>query len=142
MGVASMNADNASNRETKEQIVEKLERYNIDIACIQETHDTSNKNTNIGNYDIYRSSSDSKVKAYKQAGVAIFVHKALRDSTHNVIRHNDRCIQLTLEGDDFMRPMIICDTYAPHKGYSMEARENYWKKVNEIHEKKQKNKKA
>ena len=127
-----MNADNASNNETRALIIEKLERYKIDIACIQETHDTTNKNMNMGNYDIYRSSSSSKEKVYKQAGVAIYVHKAYRDSTHNIIRHNDRCIQLTLEGDDFLRPMIITNTYAPHSGYSTEIREKYWKEVGEI----------
>ena len=45
----------------------------------------SNKNMNMGNYDIFRSSSDSKLKAYKQAGVAIYVHKAYRDSVNNII---------------------------------------------------------
>ena len=140
--IASINADNASNQETRLRIIAKLERYNIDIACVQETHDTTNKNMNLGNFDIYRSPSDSKTKTYKQAGVAIYVHKAFRENTHNVIRHNDRCIQMTLEGDDFMRPMIINNTYAPHRGYSIETRENYWKKIDEIHGKNKKIKNA
>ena len=140
--IASMNADNASCRESRMQIIDKLERYGIDLACVQETHDMSNKNMNMGNYDIFRSSSDSKIKAYKQAGVAIYVHKAYRDSVNNIIRHDDRNIQLTLDGDDFLKPIIILNSYAPHRGYNEETREKYWKKINEIHQKNRKSKDA
>ena len=35
--IAIINADNASNTETRAQIVEKLERYKTDISRIQET---------------------------------------------------------------------------------------------------------
>merc|ERR1712112_576315 len=45
--IASMNADNASCRESRMQIIDKLERYGIDLACVQETHDMSNKNMNM-----------------------------------------------------------------------------------------------
>ena len=70
MRIASMNPDNASNWGPKQKSIAKLERHNID-ARIQETHDTTNKNMTIGNYDIYRSSNNKEEKGYNQSGVAL-----------------------------------------------------------------------
>ena len=97
---ASLNPDNASCYKSREKIAEKLEYNNIDIACIQETHDNSNADTTIGNYIIIRSSEGEKEinknAGYPIAGVAIYVNKSLKCNVQNVIKIGGRYMQMTL----------------------------------------------
>ena len=131
---ASLNPDNASCYKSREKIAEKLEYNNIDIACIQETHDNSNADIAIGNYIIIRSSEGEKEinknAGYPIAGVAIYVNKSLKCNVQNVIKIGGRYMQMTLEGENFPSPVIIVNTYAPTMGYTREERAKYWNIVN------------
>ena len=140
---ASLNPDNASCYKSREKIAEKLEYNNIDIACIQETHDNSNADTAIGNYIIIRSSEGEKEinknAGYPIAGVAIYVNKSLKCNVQNVIKIGGRYMQMTLEGENFPSPVIIVNTYAPTMGYTREERAKYWNIVNREMKKKRGN---
>ena len=131
--IASMNPDNASTNENRNIIVEKLENNDIDIACIQETHDTKNTDTSCGNYYIIRSShnndDDNNKHGLNEAGVAIYIQKYLKNNITNVIRDNGRYIQMTLQGEHFRNPILLINTYAPNQGYDDESRKQYWKDV-------------
>ena len=77
--VASLNPDNALDLNKLNEITRTLEKHKIDVAGIQETHDTRNIRKRIGNY-IYITSKAAENKnkngigTYAIAGVAFLVH--------------------------------------------------------------------
>jgi len=75
-----------------------------------------------------------------QAGVAIAVHEYWSESISNVTRYDERHIQLTIQGENIQKPIIISNTYAPHKGYSEIKKAEYWERtktrIEEIRKKK------
>ena len=131
--IASLNPDNASTFENRQIIIEKLNNNNIDIACIQETHDNKDTDTTCGNYYIIRSSEKKEEiennNGITKAGVAIYIHKYLKNNITNVIRNTGRYIQMTLNGEHFRTPTIIINTYAPNQGYNEEEKKKYWKTI-------------
>ena len=62
-------------------------------------------------------------------GVAIAVHEYWKESISNIIKFDERHMQMTIQGEEIEKPIIISNTYAPHKGYSEEKKEKYWENI-------------
>ena len=60
-----MDMDDFRSTEKKKETTDRLEQGKVDIACVQETHDTNSTDMRIGNYAIY-SSPASKTKQEKE----------------------------------------------------------------------------
>merc|ERR1711915_606706 len=129
MKVATMNPDNIVDEGIIDEIIDKMEKHNIDIAAIQETHDKRENDRSYRGHRIIKSAAkEVKDKDGKQklaeAGVAIIMKEEFAEEITKVIKYNERHIEVTIKNN-----IIISNTYAPHKGYSKEIQKEYWEGI-------------
>ena len=59
-----------------------------------------------------------------QGGVAILVHEDLQLHIKQIERVGRRILKITLATENATAPINILETYAPHTGYTVEAKNN------------------
>merc|ERR1711915_50949 len=113
MKVATMNPDNLVDEGVIDEIIDKMEKHNLDIAAIQETHDKRENDRSYRGHRIIKSAAkEVKGKDGKQklaeAGVAIIMKEEFAEEVTKVIKYNERHIKVAIKNN------IISNTYAPH----------------------------
>ena len=133
--LGSYNVDTLRTNEAIESLLHNLNQNNIDIACIQETHNESIEIKEYENYIIIYGGcaeikSNNSNLISRKAGVAIAVKKKLKENISNIQRINERIITIVLKTDKSIKDIKIINSYAPHHGYEKEEQEKYWNLIN------------
>ena len=120
--IATINPDNIIDEGIIDEIIDKMEKHNIDIAAIQETHDKRENDRKYREHRIIRSPAkeivgkDGKQKI-AEAGVAFIVKEEFAEEITQVTKYNERHIEIRIRDE-----IIVSNTYAPHTGYKEEVR--------------------
>ena len=104
---------------------------NIDISCIQETHNGKIDTITYDNYTIiYGGCKTVKIDTSntytRKAGVAIAVKNILIENICSVQRINGRIMTIEVKTDKKLKNLYIINSYAPHHGYERDEQEEYW----------------
>ena len=101
--IITMNMDDFRSTEKKKETTDRLEQGKVDIACVQETHDTNATDVRIGNYTIY-SSPESKTKQEKEpenakgtGGIAITIRTDLTANIKEITKCNERLMYIRIQ---------------------------------------------
>ena len=127
--VVSLNPD-SMNRECVDNIIRKMKKQKIHIACVQETKCTRNLSYKVEGFKILSTAAITGKNGSPDGGAAIIVNDTLAPMIRKVIRHNERVIQVTLQNAAHDIPVNIISIYAPHNGHAIEKRKLFWKEVN------------
>ena len=126
LSVASIDPDNFTHHDKRQQITNVLLAQIIHIAAIQETHIAQNLNYCANGYRIITSapqqSENPKQPGITKGGVAILIHMELEHFISNIQRIDHRIMTITLHDQPKDIPITIAVTYAPHKGYSQKEK--------------------
>jgi len=115
----------------KKETIGRLEQGKVDIACIQETHDTNATDMRIGAYAIYntpapKTDKDNKPENVKgQGGIAI-IRTDLTVNIKEVTKCNERLMYMRIQTEKNTNNILLINSYAPHMGYKADIRRNYW----------------
>ena len=108
------------------QITLLMQKQNIDIMCLSETHITDSTTYKIKNYQFYFSSS--KAKEAKYSGVAIVLSPHIAPYVRQITPINDRIIHVELFSAG--APIHIYSVYAPNqKPEYADIRQKFWKQL-------------
>ena len=125
--IATINADNLRNKDSIERITDLIKRKNIDIACIQETHNERTDTFEEQNYTFFFGGNDCNAEnnntddeLNKKAGVAIIIKNTLVPYIKTIHKINGRIMEIRIKTDKSLKDLSILNTYAPHMGYSAE----------------------
>ena len=101
------------------ELVEMMERRNVDILCPQETKWKESKARNIGDgYKVFYNGADEK------NGIGIVVREELVESVLEVKRVSDRLITMKLEVKG--STLNIVSAYTSHVNNSSEEKNDFW----------------
>jgi len=128
--IATMNPDNIIDEGIIDEIIDKMEKYNIDITAIQETHDKKENDSKYRDHRIIRSPAKETIgkdgkKKLPEAGVAFIIKEEFAEEITRVTKFNERHIEIRIKEE-----IIISNTYAPHTGYKEEVKKEYWENIN------------
>ena len=102
------------------ELVDLMERRNVDIPCLQETKWKGSKARNIGgSCKLFYNEADGK-----RNGIGIVVREELVESVLEVKRVSDRLMAMKLEVKGLM--LNIVSAYAPQVNNSMEEKNDFW----------------
>ena len=108
-----------------------MERMEIDISRIQETHNTSTDGKIIRAY-VYISAGAQKIAGMlhekEYGGVAITILREWGANIQKITRRSHRNIQISLQTGFKSKTLQILNTYAPHMSYNQENAMNIGKK--------------
>ena len=127
--VVSLNPD-SMNRECIDNIIRKMKKQKIHIACVQETKCTRNLSYKVEGFKILSTAAITGKNGSPDGGAAIIVNDTLAPMIRKVVRYNERVIQVTLQNAAHDIPVNIISIYAPHNGHAIEKRKLFWKEVN------------
>jgi len=137
--ITSANMDDARNNETVNELDIRMEHANVDILCIQETHDAQSDDRLTRNYRyIFNAAQTSRKNESRNinekgiGGVAILIKQEWSNNIQSIDRYSNRCIKITIETGIGNKKRHILNTYAPHMGYSRAERDEYWQQVKKI----------
>ena len=106
-----------------------MNKNNIDIANIQETHNEKTETVQYENYtiiyggcEIERNNLNNK-NTYR-AGVAIAIKNSIKGNITRINRINGRIMEIILKTDKNIKNLSITNSYAPHQGYSSNGENN------------------
>merc|ERR1712105_258540 len=119
-------------RDSMDRLVRLCHRKRIDIACIQETHNSSNDVYEIQNYTIIMGGNDVEEEEYKgkKAGVAIAIKSDIVQYVKTIQKIDGRTMEMRIHTGGSIKDISIFNTYAPHTGYSTDVIQKYWDKTN------------
>ena len=101
--IATMNVDTLRTQDSIDSVINNLQENDIDIACIQETHNNRNDHIEKEEYAIYFigeiTSANSKTIQNKtiKAGVAIAIKTKLKNNIAKIKRYSSRSIEIQLK---------------------------------------------
>ena len=100
--VGSYNVDNLRTNESIESLEHNLNQNNIDIACIQETHNEKKETEEKGNYIIIYGGCKVEKNIInntisRKAGISIAIKKTLINNISQINRINERIMTLELK---------------------------------------------
>ena len=98
-------------------------KRNINIAGIQETHQTINSWENRKNYKWFHSGEENGKEGSRHAGVAFIVHNELLNYIKDIEPINDRMIVLTL---GYAMEITIINAYAPTAEHEEEVNKIFY----------------
>ena len=132
LNIASLNPDDMTTHQSRNDITIQLRRKKIHIAIIQETHIAQNATININDYVIHASAALKNTMDNGKAigGVAIAIEKELNKHLHHLNQIDHRTMTVTLHSDHSHTPLTIVNSYAPHSGYSYIDKKTHWQTVN------------
>ena len=100
--IATMNVDTLRTTDSIDAVITNLQTNNIDIACIQETH--NNRNDHIGRklyYFFSGEKEDDNTNSTKneiiRGGVAVAIKTQLKDNITKVKRYSSRSMEIQLK---------------------------------------------
>ena len=116
LNVLSLNPD-SMNRGFINDCTHKMRQKQIHAACIQETR--LNKDVDYRTQDGFRVISCKAItrNGPPEAGVAIILHSDIAGMVRNIIRHNERVLQVTLQNDKNDIVLNLFSIYAPRNGH-------------------------
>ena len=139
-----MNVDRLRSAESIRTLAHTIRSLNIDIACIQETHNDRIDTQIIGGYKIFYGgcntkqnnnapkSSENKTedKIPFQSVVAIAIKANLTNFILNITRINGRIMELRLQTGKLTKNLSIINTYEPDINYEFNEISDRWDKLN------------
>lgn len=99
-------------KKQKALIIAFLARYNIDIACISETHLAPGENLRIGGYNIYRYDRNSQTAA---GGVAIIIRRQIKHHLYSITTSSIETVAIQYEIKGHAPITLICAYKQPNK---------------------------
>ena len=128
--IISTNMGDFSNINTFSENDIRMNNRKVDIACINETHNVTQNETETENYKIYFSNSINEICNNKGIGcAAITIRRNLTSAITNVRRSADRNLSIIIKTSNKNNINII-NAYSPHMGYNKGDRVKYWKEIN------------
>ena len=150
--VASMNVDDLRTKERYADLVKRIKIQKIDVACIQETHNTEmtiyeedgykiifspekeresiNDNEHI--QELNNMNKQQGINEKGTGGVSIVYNKNIENDIKQITRHSNRIMTMEIHtGVKGCNIKIIC-SYAPHMGYEKQIRDQYWIQIKEV----------
>ena len=125
-----MNIDDFRSAGKKKETIDRLEQGKVDIARIQETHDTNATDMRIGTYTIY-SSPALKTKQENDpenmkgiGGIAVIIRTELAANIKEVTKYNERLMYMRIQTEENTNNILLMNSYAPHMGYKADLRKN------------------
>ena len=110
------------------ELVDLMERRNVDIPCLQETKWKGSKARNIGgSCKLFYNGADGK-----RNGIGIVMKEELVESVLEVKRISDRLMAMKLEVKGLM--LNIVSAYAPQVNNSMEEKNDFWQDLDGLME--------
>ena len=109
--IGSYNVDNLRTTESIDSLLYNLDTNNIDIACIQETHNESIMAKTYNKYTIYYGGcveikpNNSNIIS-RRAGVAIIIKNPLKENIINIERLSERITTITLRTEKLKKTYI------------------------------------
>ena len=126
-----MNIDDFRSVGKTKETIDRLEQGKVDIARIQETHDTNATDMRIGAYAIYSTPAPKTERenepgnAKGQGGIAI-IRTELTANIKEVTKWNDRLMYIRIQTAKNTNNILLMNSNAPHMGYKADIRRKYW----------------
>lgn len=102
-------------------LIQKLKNNDIDIACIQETHNNRNDHIGKNNYTIIFNGEINNRKTSNEiikAGTSIAIKTKLTDNIIQLNRINSRVMEIRLRTGGKIKNISILNTYAPDMSHN------------------------
>jgi len=134
----TINPDTLKNNDNIKEIVNRMNKKLIHIACIQETHIRTNSDKWIENYKLYNAAAEkiqttngNRNNVNYVGGVGILIEENLVEHVVCVRREGGRHIRVTLDNKDIKGsiPITILCSYAPHSGHRQGEKRMFWDTV-------------
>lgn len=126
MHIASMNMGDLKTIKTYQTLIKRLQLQNIDIACVQETHNLETYTYEYLDYTIQFSPSvkdnnNDNINTTNKGtgGLAIAYRAQISSQITQIVRTNHRMREIHLNTNIKGVEIKIINTYAPHRGYSI-----------------------
>ena len=139
LNIISANID-ALNTETIDHTINKMLKYNILIAALQETktaHDCSYYTDK--KFKIMTAAAAKGKNDTLSGGVGFIISPHIAGMIKNVRRHSSRVIEITLQNTKEDIPVRIYSIYAPHNGYTLDEKINFWRSIKYLYQKNDRN---
>ena len=131
--IASLNVDSLRTQDSIYSTIHNLNTNNIDIACIQETHNDRIDSFSILDYTIFFggciTNYENNIKTFN-GGVAFIVHNQTIPHIVHINRINGRLMEIQFKTGDNIPNISILNSYAPHMGYNSIEINKYWNDIN------------
>ena len=139
-----MNIDTLRTNESIQTLLHALNKHEIEIARIQETHNGRIDSEQYNNYTILYGGCNTDKKTNDEhkytnnkgncysSGVAIAIHNNIKHSICNVTRINDRIMELRLNTENKINNISIANSYAHPNYYDNDNDKinDYWGNLN------------
>ena len=137
--IATMNVDTLRTADSIDSLITNLQTNNIDIACIQETHNNRNDRIERESYTIFFSDEElgkTKLQQNKsiKAGVAIAIKTQLINNITRIKRYSSRSIEIQIKTLKNTPNINIINTYAPDMSYDEDTHNKHWAETRDIME--------
>ena len=110
------------------EIAEALNRRNVNICCLQETHWKGSSAKNLGNgYRLYYSGTVNK-----RNGVGIAVDSEHQERILKIQRMNDRIMSMTFVCPTLEEPWTLICAYAPQTGCAEEEKDEFYGQMDNL----------
>ena len=109
------------------EIAEALNRRNVNICCLQETHWKGSSAKNLGNYRLYYSGTDNK-----RNGVGIAKDSEHQERILKIQRMNDRIMSKTFVCPTLEEPWTLICAYAPQTGCAEEEKDEFYGQMDNL----------
>ena len=139
LNIITINPDSLKNNDNLNEIVARMNKKLIHVACIQETHVRQNTDRWVENYKFFNAAATKLTQKSNNreggecyvGGVGILIEQKLVEHVICVCREGNRLIRVTLDNQSVKGsiPITILCTYAPHSGHSAKDRQDHWNAV-------------
>ena len=132
--IGSFNVDTLRTKESIDMLLHSIEKNNLDIICIQETHNEIMESVKYENYTIYyggceKTTNDFTKKPTNKAGVAIAIKNNIVQNVISISRLTGRLMEIKIKTSTKTNNINIVNSYAPHHGYNINEIKQYWKTI-------------
>ena len=130
--LASGSIDGLRNQDTLYELDVRMGNMNIDIARIQETHNTISRECRTRNYRFVSAEAEHVHGATNEKGIGVVALMSKHDwgdNINKIHRRSRRRIEIILHTGQSKKQLHIINTYAPHMGYSKGDRGEYWEEL-------------
>jgi len=141
LNVITANPDTLARNNNLENLITRMNREQIHVACIQETHLNRHIDKWIQNYRFINAPAERDLEGRTNGGtpfvggVAVLIEEQLAQHIQHVKWEGGRILSITIDALDREHknriPITIVTTYAPHSKYRTKERVEHWNRVNE-----------
>ena len=131
LSIIPLNPDNCIPNAREEDIIHELQKREIHISAIQETHIPRGISYILNVYRVIatesrKTNSENIKDGMYQGGVVILIHENLQHRIKQIGRIGRRVLEIILRNKNGAAPVIFLATYAPLSGRTVDEKRKHW----------------